>query len=166
MLRHYVGELTVEGAALPPEFSASLDTSSGYAGDDIELSAMDCPGAGGAALFMPVGSAPELGEGLVDQGLQQYDILDGQFGGVVPVPADTAPGTYQVVVYCSRSALDPTNADVVVLGYTVLAPGATPVAVRSHVHRLSRHSHRSDGRLRAAIGRFGTRRLRVLIARA
>ena len=58
--------------------------------------------------------------------LQQYDVVDGQFGGVVPVPDDTEPGTYQVVVWCTEGGR---VLDSEVLGYTVTDPAVpAPVA--------------------------------------
>jgi len=112
------------GVELDP-FQAILDQSSGPPGDDIELSAIACFGDSGAALFMPPGAVPAFSPDLVDQGLQQYDVLDNQFGGVVPVAADTAPGPYQVVAWCLDEG--ELAADPVVLSYTVLAAGAVPV---------------------------------------
>jgi len=120
----YTATFEVVGELDP--FQAILDQSSGPPGDDIELGAIACFGDSGAALFMPPGPVPAFSPDLVDQGLQQYDVVDNQFGGVVPVPADTAPGTYQVVAWCLDAGQ--LAADPVVLGYTVLAPGAAPVA--------------------------------------
>ena len=79
-----------------------------------------------------------------------------------PVPADTAPGPLPGggVVPRRRRQL---AADPVVLGYTVLAPGAVAVAGGSGLHRLSRPA-RSGCRLGRPARRSGTRRLRVLIA--
>lgn len=113
---------TVEAAG-PAEFSATLDQSSGLPGDDIELTGINCAGDSGAAALLPVGDPP-AGPGEVDEDvLQQYDVIDGQFGGVVPVPAGTAPGTYQVVAWCMAGG---DVVDTEVLGYTVLA-AAVPV---------------------------------------
>ena len=143
---------------------AILDQSSGPRGDDIELGAIsNLFGDSGAALFMRPGTVPAFSPDLVDQGLQQYDVVDNQFGGVVPVPADTAPGPYQVVAWC-LDAGEPA-ADPVVLGYTVLAPGAVPVPADPAFTRLSPTTTFRWPR-RAASRRFGTRRLRVLIPRA
>lgn len=119
----YEEQLVVEGVA-PVEFDATLDQASGPPGDDIELTGVNCSGTHGAAALLPVGPAPahpdEVDEGI----LQQYEIIDGQFGGVVPVPDDAAPGTYQVVVWCMDEDL---VEDTEVLGYTITAPGAVPV---------------------------------------
>jgi hypothetical protein len=119
----YTVEFTVADATELDPFQAVLDKSSGQAGDDIELSGIACFGDSGAAVFMPAGPTPDFAADL--PGLQQYDVLENQFGGVVPVPADTEPGTYQVVTWCLEGGAP--NADPVVLAYTVLAPGAVPV---------------------------------------
>ena len=105
-------------------FEASLDKASGPPGDDIELTAIQCDGDSGAAALLPVGPPPASPSDVDEDVLQQYDVLQGQFGGVVPVPDDTAPGTYQVVVWCMGQG---EVLDSEVLGYTVLAPGAAPV---------------------------------------
>ncbi len=105
------------------DFSASLDKSSGLPGDDIELTAIQCDGDSGAAALLPVGDPPPTPFTVDEDVLQQYDVIDGQFGGVVPVPDDTAPGTYQVVVWC---VVQTRVVDSQVLGYTVLA-AADPV---------------------------------------
>jgi hypothetical protein len=119
----YTATFAVESELDP--FQAFLDQSSGPPGDDIELGAIACFGDSGAALFMPPGAVPAFSPDLVDQGLQQYDVVDNQFGGVVPVAADTAPGPYQVVAWCLNEG--ELAADPVVLSYTVLAAGAVPV---------------------------------------
>ena len=114
---------TFEVAGELDPFQATLDKYSGPPGDDIELGAIACFGDSGAALLMPAGAVPPFSPDL--EGLQQYDVLENQFGGVAPVPADTPPGTYQVVAWCLEGGQP--NADPVVLSYTVLAPGAEAV---------------------------------------
>jgi len=108
-------------AAGPAEFTATVDQSSGLPGDDIELTGIDCAGDSGAAALLPVGTPPAHPDEVDEDVLQQYDVVDGQFGGVVPVPADTAPGTYQVVAWCMAGG---DVLDTEVLGYTVLAAAA------------------------------------------
>lgn len=115
------GPIDLTVAAAQVEFDASLDKASGAPGDDIELIAIECAGDSGAAALLPVGDPPASPDEIDEDVLQQYDVLDGQFGGVVPVPAATTPGTYQVVVFCMQGG-DVLDSEV--LAYTVLAAAA------------------------------------------
>jgi hypothetical protein len=118
---------TVEAAGAL-DFTAALGKASGLPGDDIDLTGIRCAGDSGAAALLPVGAPPASPADVDEAVLQQYDVVDGQFGGVVPVPAGTAPGTYQVVVWCMEGA---DVLDTEVLAYTVLAAAAPVPAAPS-----------------------------------
>lgn len=124
VVAQFEGDFMVSGAG-PPEFGAELDKAAGAPGDDIELTAFACSGTSGAAALLPVGEPPASPDDVDEDVLQQYDVIGGFFGGVVPVPTGTPAGTYQVVVFCMEGEQ---VADVAVLGYTVTAAAAPVTA--------------------------------------